>query len=118
MRVGRVHGRGLFHVGYEDVVERRLGAIEEYLGLPLTATREVDPQYRRVARSKTYSDWRNWFLPEDVEFFRPRMAEYMDEYGYGDDWTLPEESPGVGGECQWVSHAAGAGPRGVRGDRL
>ena len=90
VRVGRLHGRGLFHVGYEEVVERRLGAIEEYLGLPLAATGEVDIAYRRVARSKTYGDWRNWFLPEDVRYFRPRVEEYMAEYGYGDDWTLPE----------------------------
>jgi hypothetical protein len=90
VQISRMHGRRFFHLNYEDIVERRLDPLQHYLDMPLTTASDVDPEYRRVARSKTYNDWRNWFLPEDVDAIRPRFAECMREFGYADDWDLPE----------------------------
>jgi hypothetical protein len=87
--VRRLQGDRFFRFRYEDLVDHHLETLEEYLGVPLTPVQDVDPQYRRVARSKAHGDWRNWFLPEDVEFFRPRLDEYLLEMGYQDDWELP-----------------------------
>ncbi len=70
--------------------DRRLGPLEQYLGFPLAPVDQVDAQFQRVTRTKAYGDWRNWFLPQDVAFFRPRFAEYMQATGYADDWDLPE----------------------------
>jgi len=88
-RVRGLHGDRFFHFRYEDLVEHRWEKLEQYLGLPLAPVGEVDPQYRRVARSKVHGDWRNWFLPQDVEFFRPRLEEHLRGLGYHDDWELP-----------------------------
>ena len=88
-QVARAHGAGIFLLKYQDIVDRRLGALEQYLGFPLADTREVDEKFERVARTKGAGDWKNWFLPEDVDFFRPRLREYMEELGLAEDWDLP-----------------------------
>jgi hypothetical protein len=90
-RVRRLHGDGVFRLRYEDLVDRRLEKLEEYLGLRLAPVQEVAEPFRYVARSRARGDWRNWFLPEDVEFFRPRLREYLQELGYDDGWELPAE---------------------------
>jgi hypothetical protein len=91
VNVSRRHGAGVFRIRYEDIVDRNFDALQQYLGFPLAAVSEVAPQYARVARSKGYGEWRNWFLPEDVDYFRPRFAEFMAEFGYTDDWPLAEQ---------------------------
>ena len=91
VHLSRRLGERLFHIKYEDVVDRQFAALQDYLGLPIKLVSEVDHGYQRVARSKGYGDWRNWFLPEDVAYFRPLFAEYMQEFGYDDDWELPAE---------------------------
>jgi hypothetical protein len=88
--VSRSHGAGLFQVNYRDIIDRRLGALETYLGFPLSETREVDEKFKRVERTMGYGDWKNWFLAEDVDFFRPRLRKYMDELGLPDDWDVPQ----------------------------
>ncbi len=88
--VARMHGNGVFHLKYEDVVDRRLGALEEYLGLPLAQVDQVDARFQRVTRTKAYGDWRNWFLKSDVDYFRPRLARFMQVFGYEDDWELSD----------------------------
>ena len=91
-QVRKMHGSGFFQVRYEDIIDRRLGSLEDYLGFPLSDTIEVDEKFKRVERTKGYGDWKNWFLPEDVDFFRPRLREYMQELGMPDDWDLPLHS--------------------------
>jgi len=91
VQVSRRHGPGLFRVKYEDIVDRKFNALEQYLGFPLAAVSEVAPQHARVARSKGYGEWRNWFLPADVDYFRPRFAEFMEEFAYADEWSLAEQ---------------------------
>ena len=46
--VARMHGSEAFRLRYEDLVDRRLGPLEEYLGFPLAAVDRVDPQHKRV----------------------------------------------------------------------
>ena len=73
---------------YEDVVDNQLEPIEKYIGFFLNGNSLVDAQYENVIRTKSYGDWRNWFLPEDVEFFKPIFKNYMERYGYRQDWDL------------------------------
>jgi hypothetical protein len=75
-------------VRYEDFVERRLKKLQDYLGFPLAAEAEVAQAHEHVIRTKTYGNWKNWFLPEDIQFFKPLFDEYMRCYGYSDDWIL------------------------------
>lgn len=79
---------GLFVCKYEEMVEGRLGALEEYLGLKLRPGPSVPAEYRRVARTKTRGGWRDWLTPEDVEYLRPVFRPYLERYYEGADWEL------------------------------
>jgi len=43
---------------------------------------------KRVIRSKAYGNWKDWFTISDVEFYRPIYNEYMEMFGYQDNWDL------------------------------
>lgn len=77
-----------YRIKYEDFVDGDIRGLEEYLGFWLTGEAEVGDENSHVPRTRGYGDWKNWFLPEDVEFFKPLFTEYMERYGYADDWSL------------------------------
>ncbi len=81
---------GFFYYKYEDFVAERFSALEDYLGFPLRGENKVDACYQRVIRTKASGNWKNWFLQEDVEFFRPMMKPYLDFFGYEDDWNVSQ----------------------------
>ncbi len=82
-----------FHcVCYEDFVAGNVAAIEAYLGFDLPGRVQVDPLVRRVERTRGSGDWRNWFTPADVDFFRPRLLDAFGVFGYDDIWDLPSAS--------------------------
>jgi hypothetical protein len=47
--------------------------------------------YASIKRDGRCGQWRQWFTPEDVRYFRPLLVPYLERYGYPDDWTLPVE---------------------------
>lgn len=76
-------------VRYEELVEGRLPALEERLGLPVPHEVEVDASHRRVKRTATSGHWRQWFTEEDCATLRPIYQEYLQVMGYDpDDWAL------------------------------
>jgi hypothetical protein len=77
-----------FVVKYEEFIDGKIADLEKFLGFELTGEARVDIEYERVVRTKSQGDWKNWFLKEDIDFFRPIFASYMERYGYRDDWTL------------------------------
>jgi glycosyltransferase involved in cell wall biosynthesis len=77
---------------YEDMVDGRFAELERLLGVKLDHRPPEEAQLRRVARTRSYGDWKNWFLQEDVDYFRPILSEYMSRYGYPDDWE-PSRDP-------------------------
>lgn len=80
---------GDYHlIKYEDFVDSRFDVLEKYLGFTLHCNTTVDKAYSRVERSKSYGSWKNWFLEEDVEYFKPLLWAYMQRYSYGDDWEI------------------------------
>jgi hypothetical protein len=94
---------------YEDLIAHRLDSLKDYLGFDLTVTTDVPETYRRVSRTRGSGDWRNWFLDDDVAYFEPRLKSYLREFGYSDDWSLPEKP------TLERSHAAGYVVNLVRG---
>lgn len=78
----------VFLLKYEEMVEGRLGPLEEYLGLRLTGEAAVPPELGRVTRTKGYGNWRDWFTEGDVEYLRPVLRPYLDRYYPEADWTL------------------------------
>lgn len=76
---------------YEDLIDGKTDELHRYLGFELSENRKVPAKFARVARSKRYGDWRRWFTPEDVEFFRPLHGEVLELLGYDtDDWALED----------------------------
>jgi hypothetical protein len=75
---------------YEDFVDGKLGALESYLGISLRGEAVVDEAHGHVPRTLHYDNWKNWFLEEDIAFFRPLLNPYIRNYGYDPDWELNE----------------------------
>ena len=77
-----------FHVlRYEDFVAENIAALSTYLGIALSASREVDPTLQRVARSRRAGDWRSMMLPEDVAYLQNRFGAALAEHGYA-SWDI------------------------------
>ncbi len=76
---------------YEDFVENRLEPIEEHLGFSLRGSGQVPAELAHVPRTLGKGNWADWFTEEDRDFFRPTFQDYMDQYGYADDWHLSAE---------------------------
>lgn len=47
--------------------------------------------YASLRRQGRSGEWRQWFTPRDVAYFRPLLLSYLLRYHYADDWTLPAE---------------------------
>jgi hypothetical protein len=76
---------------FEDMVDSKTDAINDYLGFQVQDKAEVPKSSgkSKVVRKKSYGDWRDWFTEEDVELFKPAYTPYMALIGYDcDDWTL------------------------------
>lgn len=91
-----------FKLRYEDFLTGNTHELEKYLGFKVNTQAEVDPKYARVARSKGYDNWRKWFTPEDVAFFRPLFTASLEALGYdSSDWELahPDSLPAEEGSA-------------------
>lgn len=75
---------------YEDMIDGSYGPLNAYLGFEVEAEAEVASGLERVVRRKGYGDWRDWFTPADVEYYRSGgLTDYMSTFGYRlDDWRL------------------------------
>lgn len=80
-----------FRVRYEEFIDGRTEALAGYLGFALPHGVNVPASLRRVERTKGTGDWRNWFTPEDVAYFRPELSGVMRTFGFEDTWDLPQD---------------------------
>lgn len=78
-----------FLVRYESLIEDQMENVSDYLGFPVTRTRPSE-YASTVVRSATAQEWRQWFTKSDVDHFRPMVANYMECFGYEDDWELAD----------------------------
>ncbi len=75
---------------YEDFVDGRLEPLSDYLGVEVVNREAGEGSWlSHITRSKGYGDWRHWFLPADVEYFRPMFRQFMGHFGYT-DWDLAD----------------------------
>jgi hypothetical protein len=79
-----------FYYKYEDFVQGKTEALEGFLGFPLSGDAVVVKALDRVVRTKKSGDWQNWFLDEDICFFKPVFQAFMHELGYEGSWSLPD----------------------------
>lgn len=82
--------RDFFIYPYEDLIHNRSSELSRYLGLEITGDSSVPDELSRVVRTKWSGNWRNWFEPEDVDYFRPILSEYMQLMDIEDDWSLSD----------------------------
>lgn len=73
---------------YEDLVKQDFVKLEEYLGLKLSGSSDVDVSLSRVVRSKKSNNWKSWFTTQDVSYFQNYVKEFMMTYSYFCDWEL------------------------------
>jgi hypothetical protein len=88
VEVERLYTKNFFRFFYEDLIEQNIKPLEEFLQLKLFRNVRLPLKHKNVARSKSYGNWKHWFLNEDIDFFQPKLKNYMDWIGYGDDWEL------------------------------
>lgn len=77
----------VFAVRYEDLIDKRVEHLEKYLGFSLNYAITEDDLIKRTKRSSSYGSWKSFFHEEDIEYFKPIMAEFMDQIGYN-DWSI------------------------------
>jgi hypothetical protein len=77
-----------YRLRYEEFVRGSIQGLMQYLGLALPVSVQVDSGLNRVERTRGFGDWKNWFTPSDVDFFRPMLVDLMRTFGYEEDWTL------------------------------
>jgi len=84
--------KDFFKIKYEDLIDGNVKELEDYLGFKISLEAELEKKWEHVARTKKYGDWKNWFTPEDVEYFKPLLKEAMQVQGYDfGNWTLNEK---------------------------
>lgn len=75
-------------VRYERFVAGDWRGLEDYLGFRLRWNGRVWGYADRVTRRKQPGAWRHWFTEDDVRYWQPLFARYMERWDYGDDWKL------------------------------
>lgn len=77
-----------FVIKYEDFISGATEGLERYLGFRLSSEVIRDKRLDMVARTKKSGGWKDWFLDEDIAFFRPRFLDFMKKYRYADKWKI------------------------------
>jgi hypothetical protein len=67
---------------YEDFIDNKVQQIEDYLGFGIGNQVEVPPEYRRVARSRAYGDWRFWLNEDDLTYINREWGDAIQSLGY------------------------------------
>lgn len=78
-------------VTFDQMVTGDFDALNDYLGLTVLPPPPLQGWVSKISRKGTSGDWKNWFTPEDVAFFRPAMDPFITKYGFDPEWTLEAE---------------------------
>ena len=79
-----------FHVlRYEHFVAGNYSKLESYLGIDLTDSVPVVPTtHSHTARTRSFGNWKSWFVEADIELFRPVFEDYISRHHYDPSWQL------------------------------
>lgn len=79
-----------FVLSYEDMIDRKLDDLKEYLGLQFEIESNLNlDNLKHVARTKSHNNWRSFFTEEDVNWLRPIYNDSLESLGYDpSDWKL------------------------------
>ena len=83
------HDADFLAVQYERFVDNELGELSEYLGYDVeNVSDSSSAMFGHIARSGTYGEFRNWFTPEDLQFYNEMYGESIIAFGYDKDAEL------------------------------
>ena len=77
--------KSFFLLKYEDYVDNKLEAASDYLGMSISNSPVLPNDLMRVKRTKSKSDWKNWFTDTDIDFFKKAFEQMMIMFGYEDN---------------------------------
>jgi hypothetical protein len=92
-----------FVLKYEDFIDGNMEPLEEYLEHRLSGNADVPRRLSRVVRTRSYGFWKDWFTDTDVATYRPLFREFMELYGYSDDWNTHTEKKIDAATCSGYS---------------
>ena len=91
-----------YKIKYEDLIDKNIDSLNNYLGFPINLDIEVGQKVKRVSRSKSYGNWRNWFIESEIDYLKKIFNPSLKKLGYNiDDWTInpnPTLNPSLGSE--------------------
>lgn len=67
-------------------------ALNGYLGLRLAPPPPLEGWIGKISRKGDSGDWKHWFCPSDIVFFREAMEPFLKKYGFDPEWGL-EDTP-------------------------
>ncbi len=73
-------------VRYEEFIAGETRGLARYLGVPVSEDRDVGEALSNTRRSARAGNWKRYFTPEDVDFFK-RFQGALARLGY-EDWEL------------------------------
>jgi len=77
---------------YENLIKHNFESIKHYLDLDLPEKIVMPDTYKRVVRTKSDGNWRNWFTQMDIDFMQSWISPWLTRNGYdGKDWELNEK---------------------------
>jgi hypothetical protein len=79
---------------YENLVDQKISGLKKYLDLEINTDIIVPEKFSHVERTRSYGDWVNWLLKEDLEVLIPYIKEYSNIFGY-DLGEFPSGSPDI-----------------------
>lgn len=75
-------GLGFHVIRYEDFIDGRTEALDAVLGGSISPKVDVPGRVARVARTKSYGEWRAWFTQQDAARFGAGVEPFAATFGY------------------------------------
>lgn len=82
IRLWREYNPDFFLIKYEDFVSGNVDSIVKYLGFNISSSVEVPKNFKRLSRTRSYGNWKNWFTEEDNEFYFNEFKDFILEFSY------------------------------------
>ena len=79
-------------ITFDQMVAGEFDALNAYLGMTLVPPPPLAGWVSKISRKGESGDWKNWFTPADVVFFRDAMDPFITKYGFDPEWAL-EDTP-------------------------
>lgn len=96
-------------ITFDQMVAGDFDALNAYIGLTLTPPPPLEGWVSKISRKGESGDWKNWFTPDDVAFFRDAVDPFIEKYGFDPEWQLEASSVIAPEHCsQYISRLSEA----------